>query len=66
MTSTRLYTLFGLITVLALVTVGVLTVPMIAASFNQPAAASPASAEAARLAQRQGEWNAGAALSRCA
>ena len=59
MSANRIYTLFSFAMLTALVIVGVLAAPMLAASLH-PLGASPVSAEAARLAQRRGEWYAGA------
>ena len=62
MTTSRLYTFFSLIVVLALVTAGVMALPMLAGLLNRPASVTAVSAEEARLIQRRGEWAAGAAV----
>jgi hypothetical protein len=67
MTTNRLYSLFSLITLLALVSAGAMAIPMIIGSLNLPpasgstvsqsqGAADPAAAEQARFEFRRGEW----------
>jgi hypothetical protein len=61
MSTNRLYVLFGLISLLALATVGLLANTSLGLPFNlgPKPAVSGAAAEAARLDQRRGEWFAG-------
>jgi hypothetical protein len=67
MTTNRLYPLFSLIVLLALVSAGAMAIPMIIGSLNLPpatgaivsqsqGAADPAAAERARFEFRRGEW----------
>lgn len=59
MTTNRLYTVFSLITLLALVSAGAIAIPMLVGSLNTPPNTVSVSAEQARLEFRRGEWNAG-------
>ena len=61
MSTNRLYTVFSLITLLALVSAGAIAIPMLVGSLNTAQNTVSVSAEQARLDQRQGEWHAGQA-----